>query len=50
MIKHLRKVNQAARNDEQAPAPGTSASSSADPAAGTGGTTPAAPAGQRQDP
>jgi hypothetical protein len=49
MSKHLRKVNQAARNEERASAPGTSASSSVDPAAGTGGTTPAGSANQRQD-
>jgi hypothetical protein len=48
MTKHLRKVNQAARNDERASAPGTAASS-VDPAAGTGGSTPAGPANQRQD-
>jgi hypothetical protein len=48
MIKHLRKVNQAARNDERAPAPGASASS-VDPVAGTGGSTPSGSANQRQD-
>jgi hypothetical protein len=48
MSKHLRKVNQAARDDERASAPG-SASSSVDPAAGTGGSTPAGSANQRQD-
>ena len=49
MTKHLRKVNQAARDDEQASAPGTSASSAVDPAAGAGGSTPAGSADQRQD-
>ena len=50
MTKHLRKVNQAARSEEKASAPGASATSSVDPAAGTGGTKPAGSAGQRQDP
>lgn len=50
MTKHLRKVNQAARDNEQASAPGASASSVDDPAVGPGGTTPAGSASQRQDP
>ena len=49
MTKHLRKVNQAARDNERPSAPGTSASSSVDPATGTGGTTPSGSANQRQD-
>jgi hypothetical protein len=49
MTKHLRKVNQAARNEEKASAPGASASS-VDPAAGTDGTTPAGSASKRQEP
>jgi hypothetical protein len=50
MIKHLRKVNQAARRDEEAAASGASASAAdAPPSPGTGNAAPASPGHQRRE-
>jgi hypothetical protein len=50
MTKHLRKVNQAARRDEEAAASGAQASAAdAPPAPGTGDAAPASPGKQGRD-
>ncbi len=50
MIKHLRKVNQAARRDEEAAVSGASASAAdAPPSPGTGNAAPVAPGHQRRE-